>query len=176
MRVKIILPALLFGIGGVLADGISITGAITAIQNATNVLSNTVAQWNGDILGAVPIITQSTSLLKIIDEGIAITKASTVLSETEAVTIGLATTTLATTINSLLVVVVDAKTRFDRVLLTPVVLLNLEQEKSASSLLSSAVVGKLSEESVAKVQQLFAQIIAAFDGAIGSYGGDTSKM
>ncbi|KAK7740450.1 hypothetical protein SLS53_005291 [Cytospora paraplurivora] len=171
MRISKILPILLVGVGSVLADGISINGAITAIQNATSVLSNTVAAWNGDILGAVPIITQSTSLLKFIDDGIAIAKASAILSETEAVSVGIATTTLATTINALLVVVVDAKAKFDRVLLTPVILLNLEQEKSATSLFSSAVVGKLSEGSVATGQQLFSQITAAFGSAIGSYGG-----
>lgn len=175
MHISTILPVLLFGFHSVIADGISINGAITAIQNATSVLSNTFANWNGDILSAIPIFTESTSLLKTIDEGISIAKASPVLSETEAITVGLATTTLSTTINALLVVVVDAKTKFDRVLLTPIALLNLEQEKIASSLFSSAVIGKLPKGSVATGQQLFAQITTAFDITIGSYGGGTFR-
>ncbi|KAI3391314.1 hypothetical protein diail_7602 [Diaporthe ilicicola] len=171
MLVTKFLPVVALGVGGVLADGTSIVNAITAIQNATNQLTTTVSDYNGNILGALPIILESTSLLSTIKKGTQTAEQSAPLADLEAVTVGLATITLVGNVNASLDAIVDAKPKFDRNLLTPVVLLNLEQQKSASSDFSDAVVAKLPATFVSTGQQLAAQINEAFSEAISIYSG-----
>lgn len=171
MLVARFLPTLVLGVGSVLADGTSIVNAITAIQNATNELTTTVSNYNGNILGALPIIVQSTSLLSTIKKGTQTAEESAALSDIEAVTVGLATITLVGNVNASLDAIVDAKPKFDRNLLTPVVLLNLEQQRSASSDFSDAVVRKLPATFVSTGEQLAAQIGEAFSEAISIYSG-----
>lgn len=175
MLARRFLPALILGAGCVLADGTAITNAITAIQNATNELSITVGNWDGDILGSLPIITQSTSLLVTINKGTKTAKESDTLSDIEALTVGLATITLVDDVQASLNAIVDAKPKFDNDLLTAVVLLNLEEEKSASSEFSSAVVSTLPDTFVETGEQLADQIAAAFDDAISTYSGGILK-
>lgn len=166
-----VIPALAFGVGSVIADGAAIVNAITAIQNATNELTTTVSNYNGNILGSLPIILQSTSLLSTIKKGTQTAEESAALADLEAVTVGLATITLVGNVNASLDAIVDAKPKFDRNLLTPVVLLNLEQQRSASSDFSDAVVSKLPPTFVSTGQQLAAQISEAFSEAISVYSG-----
>ena len=170
-----LLPAFLFGVDSVLADGTTITNAITAIQNATNELATTVGNWDGDILGSLPIIAQSTSLLATINQGTETAKQSATLSDIEALTVGLATITLVDDVQTSLDVIVDAKSKFDSDLLTAVVLLNLEEEKSASLAFSNAVVNTLPESFVETGEQLAEEISTAFDDAISVYSGGILK-
>ncbi|KAI7780498.1 hypothetical protein LA080_016012 [Diaporthe eres] len=171
MLIARVLPTLVLGVGSVLADGTSIVNAIAAIQNATNELTTTVSNWNGNILGALPIIVQSTELLNTIKKGTQTAEESAALADLEAVTVGLATITLVGNVNASLDTIVDAKPKFDRDLLTPVVLLNLEQERSASADFSDAVVSKLPATFASTGQQLAAQISEAFSEAISVYSG-----
>jgi hypothetical protein len=171
MLISRAVPALVFCVGSVLADGAAIANAISAIQNATNELTTTVSNYNGNLLGSLPIIIQSTSLLKTIKKGTETAEESAPLADLEALTVGLATITLVGNVNASLDAIVAAKPKFDRNLLTPVVLLNLEQQRSASSDFSDAVVGKLPENFVSTGQQLAAQISEAFSEAISVYSG-----
>ncbi|KAH8746216.1 hydrophobic surface binding protein A-domain-containing protein [Diaporthe sp. PMI_573] len=171
MLVARFIPALVFGVGSVLADGAAIASAISAIQNATDELTTTVSNYNGNLLGSLPIIVQSTSLLSTIKKGTKTAEESAALADLEALTVGLATITLVGKVNASLDAIVDAKPKFDRNLLTPVVLLNLEQQRSASSDFSDAVVSKLPAAFVSTGQQLAAQISAAFSEAISVYSG-----
>lgn len=166
-----ILPSLLFGATTVLADGQAIVNAIAAVSNATLSLQSTVGNWNGDLLGAIPIIAKSTSLLTAIKQGTSTAEDSAALSDLEAISVGVSTLNLVTTVNSTLDTIVGAKPQFDRLLLSPVTLLNLELEKSASADFSGAIVGKLPATFTTTGQQLAAQIDAAFEEAIDVYDG-----
>lgn len=154
-----------------LADGAAIASAISAIQNATIALNDTVAAWEGGILGALPIIAESTSLLSTINKGAATAKQSANLSDIEAFTVGVDTITLVNDVNSSLTTIIAAKPRFDRTLLSGIVLLNLEQEKSASADFSNAIVSKLPVTFVSTGEILAGQIAAAFAEAIDVYSG-----
>lgn len=167
---KFLLPSLL-GASSVLADGAAIADAISAIQNATQELNATVATWNGGILGAIPIVSESTSLLTAINDATATAKQSANLSAIEAITVGLDIITLVTDVNSTLTTIIDAKLKFDKTLLTGVVLLNLGLEKSASAEFSDAVIEKLPETFVSTGQTLSDEITASFDQAIDVYNG-----
>lgn len=163
--------ALLVGVSTVLADGAAIEGAISAIQNATSALSDTVGSWDGGLLGSLPIIVDSTSLLNTINKGTATAKQSANLSDVEGFTVGVDTIQLVTDVNSSLTTIIAAKSKFDKILLTPVVLLNLELEKSASADFSDAVISKLPATLVSAGETLSEEIAASFDQAIGVYSG-----
>lgn len=171
---KTFLTTLLLGastLTPVLADGAAIATAISAIQNATLALGTTVSSWDGGILGALPIVGDSTSLLGTINDGTATAKASANLSDLEALTVGLAVIQLNTDVNTTLTTLVASKGKFDRTLLTPIVLLNLEQEKSASEGFSDALLAKLPASFVETGETLAAEISASFDEAIDVYSG-----
>lgn len=170
MTMKLFFASLL-GVSTVLADGAAIADAISAIQNATQELTTTVASWNGGILGAIPIVSESTSLLTAINQATATAKQSANLSDIEAVTVGLGIITLVTDVNSSLTTIIAAKPKFDETLLSGVVLLNLALEKSASTDFSDAVIEKLPDTFVSTGETLSGEITASFDQAIDVYDG-----
>ncbi|KAF3769722.1 hypothetical protein M406DRAFT_19871, partial [Cryphonectria parasitica EP155] len=148
------------------ADGAAIVDAISAIQNATLALASTVGDWDGNILSSIPIVLDSTTLLNTINQGTATAQASANLTDLEAFTVGVDTLDLVTDVNTTLTTLIAAKPDFDRDLLTAVVLLNLEQEKSASASFSDAIISKLPSTIVSTGQTLAAEITASFDQAI----------
>ncbi|KAJ4423914.1 hypothetical protein N0V82_001342 [Gnomoniopsis sp. IMI 355080] len=170
MMIKILLASFL-GVSNVLADGAAIVDAISGIQNATAELSATVASWNGGILGALPIVSESTSLLTAINDATDTAKQSANLSDIEAVTVGLTILSLVTDVNTSLTTIIDAKPKFDQVLLSGVVLLNLELEKGASTQFSDAVIEKLPATFVSTGETLSGEITDSFDQAIDVYNG-----
>lgn len=151
------------------ADGAAIATAISAIQNASLALGSTVASWDGNILGAVPIVTESTALLGAINAGTGTARASANLTDLEAITVGLATIQLATDVNTTLATLLAAKPLFDRDLLTGVALLNLELEKSASGAFSDALLAKLPASFASTGATIAGEINAAFEQAIDVY-------
>lgn len=169
MTIMKFLLASFLGVSSVVADGAAIVDAITGIQNATAELTSTVASWDGGILGAIPIVTESTSLLTAINDATDTAKASANLTDLEAVSVGLQILTLVTNVNTSLTTIIDAKPKFDKDLLSGVVLLNLELEKSASGDFSDAVIEKLPEAFVSTGETLSAEITASFDVAIDAY-------
>ncbi|CAN8097619.1 unnamed protein product [Discula destructiva] len=165
------LVASLFGASSVLADGAAITAAIATIQNATLDLTATVASWNGDLLGAIPIVTHSASVLHTINEATGTAKESATLSNPEAISVGGGIISLGTVVNASLATIVAAKPKFDESLLTGVVLLNLNLEKAASAGFSKAVIDKLPATFVTTAQTLAGQITASFNQAIDVFDG-----
>lgn len=168
---NVVLAALAVGVGTAHADGAAIVDAISGIQNATLALGSTVGSWDGGVLGALPIIAESTALLATIGEGTAAAGRSAGLSDAEGLAVGLSTLALVGSVNASLAAIAAAKPKFDASLLSPVVLLNLELEKGASAGFSDAVIGKLPASLVATGQALAGEITASFDEAIGLYKG-----
>lgn len=161
----------LLGASTVVADGAAIAAAISVIQTATLDLTTTVASWDGGVLGAVPIEVDSTSLLNDINDATGTAKDSAALSDIEALTVGVDILSLVTAVNSSLTTIIAAKPKFDKTLLTGVVLVNLGLEKSASGQFSDAVIAKLPDEFVTTGQTLAAEIAASFALAIDVYNG-----
>ncbi|KAK2031557.1 hypothetical protein LX32DRAFT_637138 [Colletotrichum zoysiae] len=153
----------------VLADGAAIVAAMDEIAAANTELGETVASWNGGLFGTLPIIVQSTKLLIKINEATGIAQDSAPLNSIEAITVALSTQELAGGVETTLGNVVGAKPKFDKLLLSPIILLNLKQEKSATDKFSAAVVEKVPESLKGAAGTLVGRIETAFDNAIATY-------
>lgn len=164
-----LLVAALLSATTVVADGAAIATAVSAIQNATVALGDTVSAWDGDLLGALPITIKSAKLLGTIHDATATAEASAALADLEAITVGLAVISLVGDVNTTLTALLAKQGEFDRDLLTPVVLINLEQEKSASNGFSEALIGKLPASFTETGEELAGQIEDSFDLAIDAF-------
>lgn len=122
------------------------------------------------LAGVIPLLIDSTSLLEDINSGTKIASSSANLTVSETLKIASATIALVTDVQSLLKTIVNAKPKFDALLLvSPVVLINLKQQKSATDQFSAAVVGKVPVMFQDFAKGLVAPIDTAFDAAIEKY-------
>lgn len=153
----------------VVADGQAIADAVGVINTVTLDLQSAVNKWKGDLLGTLPIIVKSTELLADINNGTKTAKASAPLEPLEAITVALAINTLSGSVNSTLTTIISKKPQFDKLLLSPVILLNLELEKSASDKLGAAIAEKVPENLKPGAAQLQATLDSYFDTAINAY-------
>ncbi|KAF6843140.1 antigenic cell wall [Colletotrichum musicola] len=153
----------------VLADGAAIVAAMDEIAAQNTELGDTVASWDGGLFGTLPIIIDSTKLLIKINEASKVAEESEPLNLIEAITVAQSTQKLAGGVETTLGNVVDAKPKFDRLLLSPVILLNLKQEKSATDKFSAAVIEKVPEALQGAAKTLVGQIETAFNNAIDTY-------
>ena len=185
---QIILP-ITFLVSHVVADGASISAAIDNIAAATEKLNETVAEFpDNPILGLTDIgdlLVNSVGVLKTINEGTKVAEASAnltayvysilqsrLLTEISLEAIGLAgkIQALSSTVTSTLDTTVAAKSKFDKLLIvSPIVLLNLKQQRSATVEFGDAVTSKVPVELQPVAQNLQAPILAAFDEAIDAY-------
>lgn len=153
----------------VAADGAAITDAIDGINTATVQLGSEVTAWDGGLLSALPIIVTSTELLADINNATETTKASAPLNALEALTVAIAVNTLSGNVNSTISAIIARKPDFDRLLLGPVILLNLETEKSATDKLGAALADKVPADLKTAAQTLQATIDGYFDTGIQAY-------
>jgi hypothetical protein len=158
----------------VLASGASIVAAISKISNDTTALNSSVTKFSaskGNPLLLLPIVIQSASLLSDINSGTKVASSSANLTLAEVISVAGATTGLVSSVQSVLANIVATKSLFDRELVSPVIYLNLVQEKSATDKFSAAVISKVP----ADLQGLAASIVApadtAFTAAISDYKG-----
>lgn len=153
-----------------IADGKAITDAMAKIQSQTADLGTTVTNWKGDLLGALPITVKSTKLLQQIKSGVKVAKQSANLTFDEALGVAGATTELGKVVQTSLQAIVDAKPKFDKlIILSPVVLINLELEQDATDDFSGAVVSKVPEALQGIAKQLIQPIDDAFAAAIDKF-------
>ncbi|KAF4927488.1 Cell wall mannoprotein 1 [Colletotrichum viniferum] len=153
----------------VIADGAAIVAAMDEIATQNTELGDTVASWDGGLFGTLPIIIDSTKLLIKINEATKVAEDSEPLNAIEAITVAQSTQKLAGGVETTLGNVVNAKPKFDKLLLSPIILLNLRQEKSATDKFSAAVVEKVPEALQGAAKTLVAQIETAFNNAIDTY-------
>ncbi|EFY96652.1 hydrophobic surface binding protein A family protein [Metarhizium robertsii] len=153
-----------------IADGKAITDAMASIKTKTTDLGATVSNWKGDLLGALPITVKSTQLLKEIKTASKTAEQSAMLTTEEALAVAGATTDLSKAVTASLQIIVDAKPKFDRlIILSPVVLLNLEMLQDATDDFSGKVVSKVPEALQGIAQGLIKPIEDAFAAAIDKY-------
>ncbi|KFZ25293.1 hypothetical protein V502_00231 [Pseudogymnoascus sp. VKM F-4520 (FW-2644)] len=161
MRFSVLLVALLATT--VLADGASIIAAMTKISDATAKLNSTVASFAGGLIvlaETVPLLIKSTTLLTYINDGTNIASSSANLTLVETIAVAGATSNLAKGVQSSLQIIVDTKTKskFDHLLvISPVILINLEKQKAATNKFSAAVVSKVPEPFQGVAQSLVAR-------------------
>lgn len=157
----------------VLSSGDTIVAAIGQIANATVALNKTVATFPNGVLGVVdtiPLLTDSATLLADIDAGTRVAQVSTNLTIPEAFEVAVATSSLVATVQETLTTVMDAKAKFDKlIVISPTILLNLKLEKDATDKFSAAVVNKIPEALQDTALSLIAPIDTAFDQAITVY-------
>ncbi|KAK1995670.1 hypothetical protein LX36DRAFT_612112, partial [Colletotrichum falcatum] len=153
----------------VLADGAAIVAVMDEVAAQNTELGDAVASWSGGLFGTLPIIVQSTKLLVKIKEATDVARNSAPLNAIEAITVAQSTQALAGGVETTLGNVVDAKPKFDKLLLSPIILLNLKQEKSATDKFSVAVVEKVPEALKGAAGTLVRRIETAFDDAITTY-------
>jgi hypothetical protein len=163
-----------FLIARAVADGASIIAAMTTISDATVALNNTVTSFPSnpllDLLDIGPLLSDSITLLNDIDSATSIAKQSGNLSLSDATSVAQATLALVSGVESSLTNIVNAKSKFDKLLVvSPVILLNLKDEKSATDKFGAAVVAKIPPALQATAQSLLAPIDDAFNSAIAAY-------
>ncbi|KAK0113503.1 hypothetical protein ONS96_014366 [Cadophora gregata f. sp. sojae] len=174
MRLTQILLPITFLVSHVAADGASISAAIDNIGAAAGKLNETVADFpNNPILGLTDIgdlLVNSVGVLKTINEGTKVAEASAQLTTLEAFGLAGKIQSLSSSVTSTLDTTVAAKKKFDKLLIvSPIVLLNLKQQKSATVEFGDAVTAKVPAELQEIAKNLQAPILAAFDKAIDAY-------
>ena len=154
----------------VVADGASITAAMTKIKSDTTQLGNTVSSWHGDIFGVLPIAGESIGLLETIKKGSKTVSKSAALTQTEALGIAGSTVDLATQVNKTLEAIIAAKPKFDDlIVVSPIILFNLEEQKKATADFSSKILTKVPAELQAIAKSLIQPINDGFSKAIDIY-------
>ncbi|KAG5956541.1 hypothetical protein E4U57_002554 [Claviceps arundinis] len=152
-------------------DDKAMTAALTAIQTKTTALGTTVSTWKGLLPDALPITTTSANLLTQIKHATTTAEAaSTHFSFSDALAVAVATGRLSAVVQTTLRIIIDNKPRFDKLLiLSPVVLLNLEELRRATAELSAAVVRRLPVDLGRVAGVLVRGIDEAFGEAIDVY-------
>lgn len=149
--------------------GATILDALQTVDQSTNSLDEAATNWNGGLLGTLPIIKASTVLLTDIKEGERTAEASPELTFDEALALAGATISLSESVNSTLQTFVDRKKNFDKLLLSPVILGTLKVQQSATEDFSNAILEKVPEEASAIADELIAEILKSFDVAVDAY-------
>ena len=159
----------------VLADGASILAAMAKISSATVALNNTVASFPAGPLGlldVIPLLSASSTLLSDINSGTKVAEASANLTLAETISVAGATQTLVSTVQSTLNTVMAAKAKFTAdLLISPIILLNLKEEKAATDKFSAAVISKVPTAYQGLAANIVAPIDTAFNAAIADYTG-----
>jgi hypothetical protein len=165
---RVFAPLALFT-GIVIADGAAIHSCLVNINNYTLTLNTTVSSWDGGLFTTLPIVVQSATLLGAINNGTSTAEASANLTITESITIALDVIKLVTSVNTTLTTIMASKPKFDHLLLSPVILLNLQLEKDATAKMSDAILAKVPSTLQATALSLSAKIDDSFTEAIALY-------
>ncbi|KAI0126236.1 putative antigenic cell wall galactomannoprotein [Xylariales sp. AK1849] len=169
MKLSLALTTLATLVGTALADGAAIVSALEQISSDTTALNDTVNSWSGDLLGALPITAQSTTLLTDINKATSTAKSSDNLTTIETYNVAITTLALVSDTNSTLDSIIAAKPKFDKLLLSPIILLTLQSEKDASDKLTSAVAEKVPTAFVSAAEAFAAQLDEKFGDALNAY-------
>ncbi|KAF2771739.1 antigenic cell wall galactomanno protein, partial [Teratosphaeria nubilosa] len=169
----------LFAIGflatSALADGTAIIAALNTITAASANLNNTVLDlYYAGVLGLLeilPIASAQQTLLNDIHDGTETAQASAELNNLEAIAIYTATQALVASVNETLTSIELTKPKFDSLLLvSPIILQDLQTDKKASDQLSAAIISKVpmalqdfAKQAVAPIDAKFAEAIALYE-------------
>ena len=156
----------------VFADGAAIVESLGTLSASSAELNNTVAGWSGGLFDALPIVTQSVGLLKDTKDAAGVAEESEPMTLEEAVALASAMQGLTTDIKNTLTTIEETKPKFDKLLMSPIILADLKLQKKETDKLSVAVVEKVPEELQEIAQGMVDQVAELFDKAIDAYGLD----
>ncbi|TFB00336.1 hypothetical protein CCMA1212_007825 [Trichoderma ghanense] len=121
-----------------------ILSAITSISSHTTTLNATISSWTGSPLTLLAITAQSGTLLESIYAGTHTASRAANLTLDQTLAVASATITLATDVNQTITTIIEAKKKFDGLIVAdPVVLLNLGLERDAAREFGEKVVEKV---------------------------------
>ncbi|PHH81839.1 hypothetical protein CDD82_7716 [Ophiocordyceps australis] len=163
------LVALAAIVSPVLADGAAINASISAIRADVVQLGTVTADWNGKLLGALPIVAEAGRLYKDLKKGTRTADASAPLTTDEALGIATSTGQLAGEVNKTLDIIIAAKPKFDHLLLGPIILVTLETEQDATEEFADAVVAKVPKDLAPVAVNIIQGIKDSFAKAISAY-------
>ncbi|KAK5657842.1 hypothetical protein OQA88_2915 [Cercophora sp. LCS_1] len=149
--------------------GQAIVESLNTVNDKTLQLGKAVTNWNGKLFSALPIVKVSADVLASIQKGTKATKKSEPLDFLGALGVAEATTKLAVSVNSSLTTLIDAKPKFDKLLLSPVILTTLGVQKKATTEMSAAIIEKVPAELREIAGELVKPIDASFELAIDAY-------
>jgi hypothetical protein len=177
MQLTTLLPALTLLLHPTLAtttttsssDQPTIVEALTTVNQTTTKLGTTVASWQGSILGTVPILAESTALLIQVKQGTDAAEASAPLDVPGTLAVATATNALVKSVNATLAAIVGAKGKFDRLLLSPLIAVNLGLQRKATAEMSESVIAKVPEGLRELARGLVKPIDESFGVAVEAY-------
>ncbi|KAK4145960.1 hydrophobic surface binding protein A-domain-containing protein [Dichotomopilus funicola] len=151
------------------ADSPTIVDALTSVNQTTVKFGNVIVNWNGGLLGTVPVLAESTALLVTVKKGTSIAEHSEPLDNDGALAVAGTTQSLVASVNTTLTTLIEARPKFDKLLLTPIIVLNLKIQRDATADLSEAIIAKVPEALQAIAKNLVAPIDQSFATAIDAY-------
>ncbi len=149
-----------------LAETKTIVSALATVDTATTKLGSAVTSWRGDLLGTLPIIADSTSLLVKVKQGTKTAENSAALDLPATLEVATATNKLVASVNTTLGALISAKKKFDKLLLSPIIFGNLELQKCATDEMSKAIIAKVPANLQDLAKGLVAPISKSFDLAL----------
>jgi hypothetical protein len=156
-------------LGPALADSAAIVAALTTVDESTTKLGNAVSNWKGDILGTLPIVAESTALLIHVKKGTKTAEDSEALDFMATLDVAVATNDLVKSVNATMTALIGAKGKFDKLLMSPLIFVNLELQKGATTKMSEAIISKVPVELQELAGSLVAPIDASFELAIDAF-------
>ena len=151
-----------------LADGPAIVTALNNINSAAQALGDAVREQS--VLSLLPISIDSLKLLDVTKQGTKTADQSAPLSVDETVTLLAPVTTLSQTVNQTITSLIDAKSRFqDLLVVDPIIYQTLLAQKDASTDFSNAVVAKVPTALQPFSETLTQPIIDSINQGIAAY-------
>lgn len=147
----------------------SIVDALTTVNRTTTKLGSAVTSWHGTLLGTVPILAESTALLVQVKQGADAAEASAPLDVPGALAVATAAGALVNSVNATLAAIVDAKPRFERLLLAPLIAVDLGLQRRATAEMSEKVIAKVPEALRELARGLVKPIDESFGVAVEAY-------
>ncbi|KAL2133075.1 hypothetical protein VTI74DRAFT_2979 [Chaetomium olivicolor] len=152
-----------------LADGKAIVTALTTVDETTIKLGNAVNKWKGDIFGTLPIVAESTTLLVQVKKGQKVAEESEPLDFYATLDVATATNKLVTSVNTTLSALIAKKHNFDKLLMSPLIFVNLELQKHATTDMSKAIIEKVPAQLQDLAKSLVKPIDDSFEKAIDAF-------
>lgn len=173
MKLSLLPLAFLAAITTVSAGAAEIVAELGKISTQTDKVESIVTEFSAGIKGlgdVVPLLIESTELLIDIKKATKVAKKSEALDLDGVIAIVGPTQTLVADVQSLLAAIVNAKPKFDKlVIVSPVVLLNLKQQRKATAELNDVIISKVPADFQGLARDLVAPIYVAFDATIAEY-------
>lgn len=152
-----------------LADSAAIVDAVKKANEDTAKLGQVVSKWKGDILGTLPIVAESTALLVTVKKGKKVASESDEMDFYGTLDVAYAVTDLTAVVNTTLTALIDAKPKFDKLLMSPLIFGTLELQKKATDEMSEAIVSKVPVQLQDLARDIAAPIDASFELALDEF-------